>query len=392
MVRHRRSAPGIRLGYAFDERGQQGDELSHPLFEQLAALREHGSILHAARSLDISYRNLWGAMKRWEEQLGQALVVWSQGQPARLTPFADRLLWAETRARARMAPHIAALRSALERVVDEAQDGSQLVLTVFASHDLALPALRDLAAAGLRLHIELRFCGSVDALDALAAGRCLIAGFHVPALPDGSARYAAVMKPRLKPGLHKLIGCVRRLQGLMVAPGNPLGIHSLADLSRRGLRFVNRQPGSGTRLLVEHLLHEQGLDPARIEGWARDAEHSHVAVAAAVASGIADAGPGVAAAASAFRLGFVPLVEEDYFLVCLKDVLEHPAVLRLRESLASQAWLQQLARLPGYAVSPDGGQVLSLTRALPWWRFPSPKPAHPPTQEGLGLQPGDVSP
>ena len=97
MVRHRRSAPGIRLGYAFDERGQQGDELSHPLFEQLAALREHGSILHAARSLDISYRNLWGAMKRWEEQLGQALVVWSQGQPARLTPFADRLLWAEGR-------------------------------------------------------------------------------------------------------------------------------------------------------------------------------------------------------------------------------------------------------------------------------------------------------
>jgi putative molybdopterin biosynthesis protein len=102
-------------------------------------------------------------------------------------------------------------------------------------------------------------------------------------------------------------------------------------------------------------------------------------VAAALASGAADAGPGIEAAARAFGLGFVPLIEEDYFLVCLKDALDHPAVQKLRAALESDAWGQALQALPGYAPS-SGGQVLSLTQALPWWHFrvaknPAAKPA-----------------
>jgi len=97
-------------------------------------------------------------------------------------------------------------------------------------------------------------------------------------------------------------------------------------------------------------------------------EESHVAVAAAVASGSADAGIAIEAAARDFGLGFVPLVEEDYFLVCLQDALEHPAVIKLREVLASAAWQQTVASLPGYTAA-RSGEVLSLTRALPWWHF-----------------------
>ncbi len=364
-------ARGVHLQYSFAATGQRGAALDNPLFELLQAVQAHGSIQHAAKHLGASYRHIWGALKRWEDTLGEPLVTWAQGQPARLTPFADRLLWAEKRARARLTPHIEALRAELERVLADALDGSQHVLTIFASHDLALPMLRDLANQAHGLHIDLRFAGSVDALAALAQGRCLVAGFHVPALPGGSRQFAAAMKPLLKPGLHKLIGCVRRTQGLMVQPGNPLGLRGLADLvpqGQRAPRFINRQNGSGTRLLMDHLLAEQGLAAEAIPGWFGPPEDSHLAVAAALASGAADAGPGIEAAARAFGLGFVPLIEEDYFLVCLKDALEHPAVLKLRAALEGEAWVQVLQGMAGY-VPARGGEVLSLTQALPWWNF-----------------------
>lgn len=374
-------ARGVHLQYSFEAQGQRGAVLHNPLFDLLQAVHEHGSIQHAAKALGASYRHVWGALKRWEATLGEPLVTWAQGQPARLTPFADRLLWAETRARTRLTPHIEALRAELERVLAEALDGSQHVLTVFASHDLGLPLLRDLASRDQGLHIELRFAGSVDALQALAQGRCLVAGFHVPPLPGGSPQFARAIKPLLKPGLHKLIGCVRRTQGLMVARHNPLHLHGLADLlpppRAAGPRFVNRQPGSGTRLLMDHLLAERGVEAARIRGYADAPEDSHVAVAAAVASGVGDVGLGIESAARQFGLDFIPLIDEDYFLVCLKDALDHPAVRKLRQALEGPAWAQALAALPG-TVPARSGEVLSLTQALPWWHFRVAKPGRPP--------------
>ena len=102
-----------------------------------------------------------------------------------------------------------------------------------------------------------------------------------------------------------------------------------------------------------------------------------LAVAAALAAGTADAAPGIEAAARAFGLGFVPLVDEDYYLVCLKDALDHPAVLKLRAALDDPAWAQALQGLAGYAPS-NSGQVLALTQALPWWHFRTPKAAAAP--------------
>ncbi len=364
-------ARGVHLQYSFEPDGQRGADVQNPLFDLLSSLREHGSIQHAAKAMGASYRHVWGQLKHWQDVLGEPLVTWAQGQPARLTPFAERLLWAEARARVRLVPHIEALRAELERVLAEALDGTQQLLTVLASHDLALPLLRDQAAAQ-GLHLELKFSGSMDALRALAEGRCTVAGFHVPPLADAHNRFAEGLKPLLAPGRHKLIGCTQRQQGLMVAPGNPLALAGVADLARPGVRTVQRQPGSGTRLLLDHLLAQAGVDTAALHG--APVEDSHLAVAAAVASGLGDAGLGVAAAAAAFGLGFVPLVEESYFLVCLDSALETPAVQRLRAVLAEPAWPQALQALPGYRAA-QPGEVLSLTRALPWWRFRRAKPA-----------------
>jgi putative molybdopterin biosynthesis protein len=359
-------ARGVHLQYSFQRDDQRGAALVNPLFELLQAVHEHGSIQHAARAMGASYRHVWGALKKWEDEIGEPLVTWAQGQPARLTPFADRLLWAETRARARLTPHIEALRAELTHVLQAALDGSQQVLAIHASHDLALPLLASRAAATHGLHIELRFAGSMDALRSLAEGRCAVAGFHVPPLADSRNVFARGLKPLLKPGRHKLIGCMQRCHGLMLAPGNPLAVTGLADLAR--LRFVNRQPGSGTRLLADHLLQQQGLDPKAIAHYFDRVEDSHLALAAAVASGAADAGLGVEAAARQFGLAFLPLGQEHYFLVCLQDVLDHPAVQRLREALQGPGWADALHGLPG--TTPDRpGEVLSLTRALPWWNF-----------------------
>jgi putative molybdopterin biosynthesis protein len=146
-------------------------------------------------------------------------------------------------------------------------------------------------------------------------------------------------------------------------------VRSLADAVRLRLRFVNRQPGAGTRLLLDHLLHQQQLDPSALPGYQRHVEPTHVAVAAAVASGAADTGLGLAAAAREFKLHFVPLVQEDDFLVCRADDLDHPAVQRLRALLASPAWAAALRRRPGYRNASAPGEVLSMTAVLPWWHF-----------------------
>ena len=364
----------VRLSYTFDRSGQRGAELDQPLFATLAAVRDGGSIGAAARRLGHSYRHVWGVLRAWEAEVGEPLVVWSKGQRARLTEFGERLLWAELRARKRLQPHIEALRDHLARTIDEARDPRQQLLTVCASHDLALPRLRDHAAAAAALELDLRFQGSVDSVRSLNARRCLVAGFHVPAVRGASPVFMAALKPLLRPGVHKLIACSRRTQGLMLRKEHAGAIRKFADLRDTPLRFVNRQVGSGTRLLVDHLLHGQGLDADALGRDPTLIEESHVAVAACVASGVADVGPGVEAAALEFGLHFVPLVEEDYFLVCLKPDLEHPAVLRLREVLAADAWTQLLTSLPGYAPVREPGKVLRMTEALPWWRYRTPHP------------------
>lgn len=384
------NTPSVHLRYQFGALPRQrGGDIANPLFELLQALRSEGSISGAAKGLGQSYRHVWGELKTWEAELGDALVLWSKGRHARLTPFAERLLWAEQQARARMTPHVEALRTELQRVFERAADPALLWLDVAASHDLALPLLQDLAQApgGTgALHLNLRFSSSQDALRQLNDGACTVAGFHVPRLQQGSRLFRQALRPLLKPGLHKLIGTHWRRQGLMLRPGSELaesGLDGPAVLTRiaqgRG-RFVNRQTGSGTRLLLEHLLAAAGLDAHRIDGFETRVEHTHLGLAAAVAAGAGDAGLGVEAAARHFGLLFQPLVEEDYFLVCLKPALALPALQALQRVLAQPAWADALATLPGHGTQRPG-EVLSLTRALPWWRFADAgSPAAPRTR------------
>lgn len=343
----------------------------NPLLDLLQAVNSEGSISAAARTLGLSYRHVWGELKRWESVLGQPLILWEKGQAARLSEFGAKLLLAERQVQARLLPQIEALRADLERAFAIAFDQSVHVLSFHASHDEGLAALGEEARAQ-GLHLDIRFTGSVDAIRALNEGRCTMAGFHVR-LPASSASQGAsshsqrTYKPLLRPGLHKLIGFARRSQGLIVARGNPLDLRGLGDLARPDVRFVNRARGTGTRVLFDELLAESDLAPSAIAGYAAD-EPSHAAVAQAVASGQADAGIGIEASARSRGLDFVPLVEEAYFLACLKSTLEQPATRALLALLSTAVWQQRLAALPGYTPM-QSGEVLSMSRVLPWWRF-----------------------
>lgn len=339
--------------------------LRNPLMDLLQAVHSSGSISAAARQLGLSYRHVWGELKRWEGLLAQPLIVWEKGQAAQLTEFGEKLLWAERQAQARLAPQISALQAELEKTFAMAFDPDSHLLTLYASHDEALTRLRE-HAAGASLHLDLRFCGSVDAIRALNEGRCTVAGFHAPELPAPGSLIARTYGPLLRTGQHKLIACASRQLGLMVAPGNPLGVQGWQDLTRAELRFVNRTLGSGTRLLLDDWLQAQGLKASNIRGYDHE-EPSHAAVATRVASGQADAGLGIASAAQTEGLDFIPLVREHDWLVCLKSALDSPAVTLLRQVLAQPAWLQWLSGQPGYAQPYPAGQVQSLKQRLPWW-------------------------
>jgi putative molybdopterin biosynthesis protein len=357
----------VELSYDFAERRRDG-WVRNALVDLLHAVEEQGSISGAAKVLGLSYRHVWGELRRWEAKLGHPLLVWEKGQRARLAPLGEKLLWAERQAQARLAPQIEALQAELERAFAVAFDEAAQVLTLFASHDDGLTLLRGHAAREAQLHLDVRFCGSVDAIAALNAGRCTLAGFHGSQQPGLGSQTQRAYQPLLQPGRHKLIGFAERSQGLMVAAGNPMRLQCFADLVRQRARFVNRRAGSGTRLLCEELLAREGILAADLAGYERE-EPSHAAVAQAVASGSADAALGIEAAARARGLGFVPLLQERYYLVCLKDALDEPPIATLRRVLQGESWQRDLAALPGYAPW-RSGEVLSLKAQLPWWKLP----------------------
>ena len=345
----------------------------NPLIDLLQAVSAHGSISGGARALGLSYRHVWGELKRWENELGNELLVWEKGQSARLTEFGTKLMWAERQAQVRLAPQIEALRAELERGFAQAFDDTVHVVTLYASHDDALSALRehalqqDAEVAHSKLHLDIRFMGSVDAIRALNEGRCVMAGFHTLEHTEAKTLTERTYKPLLQPGQHKIIGFARRTQGLMVARGNPLALHTLQDVAARGARFVNRALGTGTRVVLDELLTRAGLGGADLTGYTHT-EPSHMAVAQAVVAGQADVGLGIEAAAQRVGLDFVPLAQERYHLVCLKSALAQPGIQTLLQLLKTPAWQEAVQAIPGHSAI-QSGDVLSMRKVLPWWDY-----------------------
>lgn len=357
----------LKLSYRFADVKDAKKQLDNPLFDLLDALHQTGSIAQTASRLGMSYRHVWGALKTWEETLGSQLIVWERGKRARLTGFGQKLLFAEQRAKARAMPHVDNLVAQMERELAMAFDSDAYVVTLFASHDMALSRLKDVMAQESKLHLSIQYHGSMESVAALSRGECLLAGFHVSEDRARGTLTQKAFKKLLRPGRHKLITFLNRQQGLMTAQKNPLGIRSLHDLVRPDVRFINRQHGSGTRLEIEQLLEREKISASLINGF-DTTETTHLSVAAAVASGQADVGFGLRAAAAQFGLHFIPLLREQYYLACLKETLLDPAIVRLLDVLKSGYWHAAISDLPGYDVA-NAGEIVSLKNVMPWYSF-----------------------
>jgi putative molybdopterin biosynthesis protein len=333
------------------------------LLPLLMAIQRSGSLAAAAREIGYSYRHVWNLLGDWNQRMDQPLVRLERGRGAQLTPLAVKLVELEQRARTRLAPHFADLAREFERELYGAIGARTHRLSLQASHDLALSRLPELAEHA-RLTLGLEFHGSVKSLEAFARGACDLAGFHV-----AEQWQTPEVRRLLQPGTHKLIGVAVRDQGLIVARGNSKNIQGLRDLARPGVQFVNRQPGSGTRLVIDQLLASAGIECGRISGY-RSEEFTHVAVAAAVANGVADVGFGIRAAAAQLGLGFIPLVDERYLIACQADRLDSTELKTLLSLLRGRPFKAVLAALPGYdnAIT---GRVMEVEQGLA-----GPRPVH----------------
>jgi putative molybdopterin biosynthesis protein len=230
-------------------------------------------------------------------------------------------------------------------------------IVAIGSHDLIL----DLAASQLRARdpnvtLASGNVGSMGGLIALRDRLCHMAGSHL--LDPASGAYTLPYVDSVLAG-HEVavVRLVHREQGLLVAPGNPLGVTGVADLARFGLRYVNRQRGAGTRVLLDYELGQLGIDPAAIVGYGRE-EPTHLAVAAAIAAGRADCGMGVLAAARAFDLDFVAVTSEPYDLVLELANLEHPVLAPFWELLSEPGFRSAVEELGGYDAREMGRRIL----------------------------------
>jgi putative molybdopterin biosynthesis protein len=230
-------------------------------------------------------------------------------------------------------------------------------IVVVGSHDNTLDVLADqLKAVNGRYAISSSHVGSMGGLMAIKKGLCHLAGSHLLDTSDGSYN-VSYLKRYLPEVAVKLVHLVEREQGLIIPKGNPKAIRGLEDLSRTDVSFINRQGGSGTRILLDDKLQQLGLTPDAINGYDHE-EFTHMAIAVAVLSGTADTGLGIYAAARALGLDFIPVVTENYDLVIPKRHFETDKVGVLLEIIRSEAFKERVMALGGYNTGRTGEVIL----------------------------------
>jgi putative molybdopterin biosynthesis protein len=215
------------------------------------------------------------------------------------------------------------------------------------SHDLAIAVLEDqLKQRHPELKIAASNVGSLGGLLALGRGESHIAGTHLLDPESGVYNVPDIKRTMPKVPLV-LIHLAQREQGILIARGNPKSINSLNDLVKREIRFVNRQPGSGTRILLDHELKKLGIEPTAIVGYERE-EFTHMAVGVAVASGLADTALGVRAAATALGLDFIPVANEEYDLLVSRSFFDSERGTKLLRTICSDGFKAAVVALGGY--------------------------------------------
>jgi molybdate transport repressor ModE-like protein len=355
----------IQPQWTITRSGQAGDAdaLSPRLLTLLVEVAELGSLAAACQRHGHSYRYAWDIVRHGEAWFGAPLLRMERGRGSTLTPLAEKLVWADRRIAARLAPALDSLASELEVELRRVIAPPSRLLRVHASHGFAIEKLlAHLAGAGA--DVERKYTSSQEAAAAFRDGDCELAGIHVPHGDFEAAGWESYAR-WLAPDDDVLIDVCDRTQGLMVVRGNPLAVRGIGDLARPGVRFINRQRGSGTRFLLDCLLDAGGVDATAISGH-EHAEYTHAAIAAFVGSGMADVGFGLEPPARHFKLDFIPVATERYFLLCRRAALGLPQVEQALAILRQPAFRAEVDTLPGYSAAHCGEvhELQDVLRAL----------------------------
>lgn len=238
------------------------------------------------------------------------------------------------------------------------EDKLKNTLVVIGSHDPLLDELADMMHIDdSEVFMSSAHVGSMGGIMAIRRGEAHVAGCHLLDTETGVYN-KAFMKKYFPKGDVRLVRCVGRQQGLMVQHGNPLKIEKFADVAREGIRYVNRQKGSGTRILTDYLCKKENLDASAIYGYDRE-ELTHTSVAAQIVSGSADAGMGIYSAAKLYDLDFIPICIEEYDLLIPEHAWDTPMVQQMLATMKSETFREKILALGGYTVE-NPGEIIEI--------------------------------
>lgn len=332
----------------------QGENLHVSFLPLLAAIKNTQKLTAAAEQCELSYRHAWNILREAETFFGHPVTLMERGRGASLTELGRVLLQANQRIEARLHTQMESLAMELNAEVHRVLADQIGVIPIYASHGYAVALVPDHLEG---FQVQLHYHGPADALRALNAGTCTIAGFNLPLhhrIPSQQNQYLQMLDPE-KISIRRFI---KRQQGLMVTPSVAQEVREIADLSKPDIRFINRQPRSGTRELFDQLLLDGNIDSATIKGYDNH-EYTHSAVAAHVATGMAEVGFGVKAAAARFDLEFIPVTEDRYYWAYRKEAQQDPEIQAFNDTLRSANYQSAVNKLPGYECEQCGDAALA---------------------------------
>ena len=314
------------------------------LVRLLKDIRGGSSLVLASKNSGVSYRGVWGKLNQVEASLGIPLVVRTKGHGSKLTEFGSFLCQFIEELQGAYVQHGINYEDTLHREIKKYQKIENARWSFYSSSDSVIQkVVTEVKGFGLKI------AGSGESLEQLLSNNAHIAGYHV-----SDEKNSRIIHERLRKHNIEIFPVMKRTQGFMVKRGNPLRIHAIEDLLNPKIRFINRQISSGTRLLLDTSLIEQGIDPSEINGYLHE-EFTHSAVANAILAGKADVGLGVKNVALENGLGFVPLKDEVFFIAMHKEMLAHPESSKLVRRIRSYS-----SKIPGY-------KAISLNRQVESW-------------------------
>ncbi len=323
---------GLELAWRIELAGQRY-VIEGLLFDLLEAVEQGGHLNYAAGATGVSYRHAWGLMRTWEQRLKLPLLDLQRGRGATLTASGRALLTARAQAEVQVQIALEQAAAGATALLAPTLDDSRATVRIASSHSELISGFVDSLRAG-QWPVVLDMLGSEAALRRYQRGEIDVAGFHLP-LGELGRTVGMALTAMLDDTRDQIFLLELRSLGLMSRRDREL--RELDELTRDGVRFINRQPGSGTRLVFDGLLGLRGIAPGTIVGY-RNEEYTHSAVAAMVASGGVDAGFGTASAAAKFNLAFRAFVQERFYLCLRRDVrreLNEAVATYVKAALAS---------------------------------------------------------